>query len=472
MLEKMKVLLHLGAILSVVLAASQDKAAVPPAAAQKDSEALIKSLFKEEYAKRTPEGQLALARKLLQQARETKDDVTVRYVLFRETADLASKAGEFTVALDAVKAMAELYDVDAIALKVKVLLDSPATIRSPDQAKAVCDLCLSVAGEAIELDRPEEAKGVLGKAETVAKATKDMAFVNRTLKQKKELEAIQVENQKAKAAEATLKTSPDDAAANLALGRVLLSKGKADQAIPRLAKGSDPALKSAAERDLADPKDSPGQVQAGNGWWDAAEKEAEGPFRKALQERARGWYESAYAASSGLSRVAIEKRLDALDRTGSAEPLGPPKLRLVTFAEFEPLAGQFRREDDLAAKFGKATASSHYPNRDPNNVFKGNRLSDAWTLNSSPGWFEAKWDPPVRGRTLLLVGRNSPVGLDQWGQAATLILNGSIKLPLKGMSGGKVIIVELGAARRLESLRAEITADGGYPGLGTVEVFR
>ena len=78
-------------------------------------------------------------------------------------------------------------------------------------------------------------------------------------------------------------------------------------------------------------------------------------------------------------------------------------------------------------------------------------------------------DPPVRGRTLLLIGRNSP-GSDGWGQA-TLTLNGSIKLPVKGMAGGRVIIVELGTARRLESLRADISGDS-LPGLATVEVFR
>ena len=378
-------------LLALSLRPSQEKMPVPAAQAQKDAEALIKSIFKDEYAKRTPESQQAFAKKLLQQGRETANDPVARYVLFREAVDFASKAGDFAVALDAVKAISDHYVVDAVALRAKVLMDAPAAFRTPDLAKTFADLCLAQAGEAVTADRWEEAKGLLGKAEGAAKSAKDLILVNRVLKRKKDLDSLQLEIQKAKAAEVTLQTSPDDPPANLSVGRYLVAKGKLDQAIAHFAKGSDPALKAAAEKDLAAPKEAQGQAQAGNAWWEAAEKEREGPFRKALQERAREWYESAYAASTGLSRAAIEKRLDALDRASSATRDGPPTLRVVTFAEFEGLASQYPREEDLAARFGKATASSQYENRAPDSVFKGHRQSDAWTLNTGSGWFDVKW---------------------------------------------------------------------------------
>ena len=460
--------LAIGFLLVQALIHSQEKAPVPAAQAQKDAEVLIKGIFKNEYAKRTPESLQAFAKKLLQQGRETTNDAAARYVLFRESVDVACKAGDFAVALDAAKAISDHYDVDPVALKAKLLIDAPATFRTPELAKNFADLCLAQAGEAIAADHLDEAKSLLGKAEAAAKAAKDLNLVNRILKRKKEVEALQSETQKGKAAEITLQTSPDDPAANLSVGRYLVAKGKLDQAIPHFAKGSDPALRAAAEKDVAPPKEAADQVQAGNAWWDAAEREKEGTFRTAVRERAGKWYESAYAASTGLSRVAIEKRLDTLDRATSAASEGPPKLRVITFPEFDALASQYPREEDLAAKFGKATASSQYGDRVPDNVFKGNRRSDAWTLNTASGWFEAKWDPPVRGRTLVLIGRNSTS--DGWGQA-TLTLNGSIKLPVKDMAGGRVIIVELGSARRLESLRADIGGDS-LPGLAAVEIFR
>lgn len=459
-------------LLALNFCPSQQKTPVPPAAAQKDAEGVIRSLFKDEYARRTPDGQLALAKTLLQQGKETRDDLTARYVLLREAADIAIKVGEFSVALDAAKTLTDGYDVNPVAFKTKLLMDAPATFRTPELARSYTELCQQVAGEAAALDRLEDAKGLLGKAEPAAKLAKDIGLVNRVLKQKKDLEAVLAEAQKAAAAEVTLQTNPDDPAANLASGRSLLAKGRIEQAIARLAKGSDPALKAAADKDLTAPKESQEQVHAGNGWWDAAEKEKEGPLRKALQDRAREWYESAYAGSTGLSRLAIEKRLDAIDKASGVPPPGPPTLRVIPYAEFESIAAQYPREEDLAAKHGNATASSKYSNRHPENVFKGNRRSDAWTLNTCPGWFEAKWDPPVRGRTLLIVGRNSPMGNDAWGEAATVTLNGTIKLPVKNMTGSRVIVIELGTARRLESLRIDITQTWGYPGMATLEIFR
>lgn len=446
------------------------RAPVPTAQAQKDAESMVRSVFKDEYSKKFPDVQQALAKKLLLQGRETKDDLVARYVLFREAMDIATKAGDFVHALEAADATAESYEVDKFALKAQVLVDGALLIKSPDPAKSFVESCLKFADAAVAADRLDEARAVLGKAELASKTSKDLNLVTRVQRVKKDVEGLAADAQKAKEAEATLRTVPEDPAANLALGKYLLAKGTPERAIPLLAKGSDPALKAAAEKELAAPKDGQAQLQAGNAWWEIAEKEKEGPYRRALQDRARGWYESAYAQTTGLSRVAIDKRLDALDRAIPSGPPTPPSLRVVAYAEFEAMASRFPQDQDLAAKFGKATASSFYPDRPPLNVFRGERRSNAWTLDNSTGWFEARWEPPVRGRTLVLIGRNSTVGNDGWGNA-TLTLNGSVKLPVLGMGGGTVMIVELGTAGKLQSVRADI-AGSQLPGLSAVEVYR
>ena len=76
----------------------------------------------------------------------------------------------------------------------------------------------------------------------------------------------------------------------------------------------------------------------------------------------------------------------------------------------------------------------------------------------------------INSNPLVLVGRNSEPRFDSWGQS-TLTLNGTIKLPVKGMSGSKVLLVELGTAGRLQSVRVDI-AGAELPGLATVEVYR
>jgi hypothetical protein len=442
------------------------KPAPPSPAAQKKAEELIRSIFKDDYARKTPDAQQALAKKLIQQARETGDDPVARYVLFREGIDLASKSGDAARALEAVDALGDLYEVDKLTLKIQALVDASGAIKAPEAAKGFAETCLKVIDAAVAADRPDDAKTLAGKAETAAKVAKDLGLVSRIQKQKKDLDALVAEVQKVKSAETTLQSSPDDPAANLSLGKYLFAKGTVDRALAHLTKGSDPALKAAAEKDLASPKEAQAQVQVGNAWWELAEKEKDGPYRKALQERARGWYEAAFPQTTGLARTALQKRLDAI----APLPTTPPTLRVISYAEFEAMASRFPQDQDLAAKSGKAAASGFYPDRQPENVFKGNRRSNAWSLDVASGWFEATWDPPVRGRTLIMVGRASEPRFDSWGNA-TLTLNGSIKLPVKEMAGSMVILVDLGSAGKLQSVRADIQG-GSLPGLATVEVYR
>jgi hypothetical protein len=67
-----------------------------------------------------------------------------------------------------------------------------------------------------------------------------------------------------KKAEATLKENPDNPDANLAIGKYLaFSKGEWDQAIPCLAKGSDPFYQALAEKERGGAK----PLEIGDAWW-------------------------------------------------------------------------------------------------------------------------------------------------------------------------------------------------------------
>src|SRR6476659_653266 len=55
------------------------KVAAPDAAAQKDAEKLVREIFKDDYAKRQPADRVSLARKLMAQATETRDDAVTRF---------------------------------------------------------------------------------------------------------------------------------------------------------------------------------------------------------------------------------------------------------------------------------------------------------------------------------------------------------------------------------------------------------
>jgi hypothetical protein len=113
----------------------------------------------------------------------------------------------------------------------------------------------------------------------------------------------------AQAARATLAQQPDDAAANLALGKYLaLGPGHWEPAIEHFAKGSDPLLKAAADSEAKVSDEVATQEAAGDAWWEAAEA-AQGRQQEALQTRAAHWYGAALSRSTGLSHAKMQNRL-------------------------------------------------------------------------------------------------------------------------------------------------------------------
>src|SRR5437879_3417936 len=90
--------LALGALIAPPLPGADDaaRAPVPDSGALIRAEKLIKDIFKDDYtaAKKRPDAALDLAAKMLKQAQETKDDPAAKYVLLRESRELAAGAGD------------------------------------------------------------------------------------------------------------------------------------------------------------------------------------------------------------------------------------------------------------------------------------------------------------------------------------------------------------------------------------------
>ncbi len=303
---------------------------IPDATAQKNAEKMIRELFKDEYAKKAPADQKALAQKLLQQGRDTKDDPAVRYVLFQEGMDLAAKVGDVSTALGAAEEIGKLYEVDGLALKTQALTASAGASKTPETATALAEAWLQVADEAVAADKFREAKALAGKAEAAAKVSKDAALVKRVQKRGDEIEYLEREQKKVKDAEKVLETNPNDPDANLALGRYALLKGDVGKALPMLSKGSEPLLRVAADKELAAPTEAKGQVELGDAWWEAAEKEKNAAVKEALLGRAKENYEKALVGLSGFGKTRVEKRLAELNAVkaspnpssvGSTKPL-------------------------------------------------------------------------------------------------------------------------------------------------------
>ena len=151
-----------------------------------------------------------------------------------------------------------------------------------------------------------------------------------------ELKLIGQEAEAVKNARETLKTTPDDPAANLAVGRYeALRQGNWEPALPHLVKSGDSELMSVARKELDAPKDGAAQQKVADEWWALAEKEKDSTWiRTAIQSRAAHWYRQAATQVTGLSLTLIHERLKTIDEAPS-----PIRLGGSAMAELKSLRG-------------------------------------------------------------------------------------------------------------------------------------
>ena len=121
-------------------------------------------------------------------------------------------------------------------------------------------------------------------------------------------------------------------------------------------------------------------------------------------------------------------------------------------------------------KNGKASSSSHYKNRVPQNVLKGHRLGVDWTLNDKSGWFQVIWDKPIKGRYILLINRKSSRGRDPWGPAEIFLNDDKISELEYPFAGSSLLLIDLAKTNKIEKLFINIRGLT-YPGLSGLEIY-
>lgn len=285
------------------------QAPVPDPEKQKESEKLVRELFKEEYARKTAADRSALARKLLEQAQDSAGDPVSRFVLLREASDLAAQAGDVATSLKAIDQLGAAYAVDTLALKSAAYGFIGKSIRAPEDLSSLATAYLKLVDEASEKDQYDIAKLAAESASALARRLKDMPMVTRADAKAREAGDRREKYAKLKKAQQTLVSSPDDPESNLVIGQFeCWAKGDWEQGLRRLVKGSDPALKALAEEDLAAPADVASRIKLGDSWWDLAEK-ADVSRKSNIQERARHWYRLAVTEAQGLTKAKVELRL-------------------------------------------------------------------------------------------------------------------------------------------------------------------
>jgi hypothetical protein len=279
----------------------------PDAAVQKETLKKVKDLFRDEYAKKSPADQLALARKLLQSGTETTGDDAAKFVLLKEAREIAVIGGDAETALRSVDETAKSFAVDAAVLKLAVL--GKITIKEPDAARAAAKGYLSLVGDAVRSENFEVAGTAAQRAEAMAKAAQDPPLALRAAELKAETASL-----KAEAARVKPMIEKPGSGDGEAIGRYLcFVKGDWDAGLPHLLAGAKPPMKTAAEKEALKPLDASMQAEVADLWWEVAQKEKSSWRRERILARAKYWLDQAAPSATGLVKVRVQKRLDDLE---------------------------------------------------------------------------------------------------------------------------------------------------------------
>ena len=263
---------------------------------------------------KTRKQKLELAEKLFRNGLGDQGDSVSRYVLFQMACDLAVSVGEVSATLESVDEIAARYQINPLQTKAELLAKAIEATRGAAGMSAanleMIETAARLADEALANDEHEVAERISKSALTVAKKTKNPEFIQDVSRLGKGVEQSRREFEGVRKVFQALEKDPDDPEANLAAGRrYCFEKGRWEQGLPYLAKGSDQVLADLAKMELAQPTDPQDQLALGNGWWQQAERE-QAVAKTRLQFRAAHWFEQAKPELTGRDRGMVRRRLD------------------------------------------------------------------------------------------------------------------------------------------------------------------
>jgi hypothetical protein len=309
------VILVLGFVNAEWSFAQDGRLAEPTEDALKRAEVTVNQLFHSDYAKRGPEELRALANKLLNLALQSNDDPAARFVLYRESSELAAKSGDFLGALAILEELGQCFETDLATLKIRVVKAAgDAGLMSRQQ---LAEIALALVPDILASANPKAAEDLIEMAVGVGNKLKIAELVARAEGRRTELKSVLTEFQRYLDALKKLQTNPDDAKAIMSVGTyACFYKGDWKLGLPYLSKCGDKKLSVLADADLANPDTTRAQVEVADGWWDLFET-LPATSRRQVIARAAYWYGVASPNLHGISEVKARERLLAYARQSS-----------------------------------------------------------------------------------------------------------------------------------------------------------
>ncbi len=290
-------------------------APVPDAARQDEARRQIREMFKAEYAKGGTADMAALARSLREHADKSTPGSPERFVLLRESVNLALKAKEGMLAMAGARELAKRYDLpDKADFLLGVCQEAAKTAsRSEEPRRDLGFACLELADRLIADDRLDDAATAVGLARNLTLRLKDTSVKAAAKAQGLEIQRLKNEAARIQPMLKKLSEDPGDPAANLTVGRHwCLVREEWDKGLPYLVRG-DGSLAAAAQAETT-ATTPPQYLAAADAWWALTETETDAAAKGALARHAGDLYERARPGLEGLDLTKAEKRIADIER--------------------------------------------------------------------------------------------------------------------------------------------------------------
>lgn len=253
----------------------------------------LRDAMKVDFADGSAKGKLALASKLLNRAKGTRDVSAMRYVMYTEAARLAAAAGNVELAREATEGLTGVFAINAEEAQMKILDAMAPSTSTPEERKALAASYAALVNPTLARDDYVNAAKYNTRATNMARAAGDTDLAATYAQRGKEIAELQAEFPRVLAAMKRIAETGGNASDYTAVGTFqALLKGEFETGLPLLAKSNSP-WKSLAAQDLAltevQPKDSVALVALGDSWREAAAK-LEGLAKRNATARARHSY--------------------------------------------------------------------------------------------------------------------------------------------------------------------------------------
>ncbi len=302
---------------------SDSRVAIPSADRQKSIRTQLDETLGLSKATNTSKQQQAL-RDLMKMADDPATSSDEIYVVLQAALPLIREKSDLATLRKCIQKLTETFKVDPILERSKQLEEFIAVCKSTstlDQAvKDVVAMVELANGE----KRFGDAKRSLEFAEAAAKklnAKSSITLLNSTRGAVEECEQAFGSQKKARQ---TLATAPADPQANFQFGVCLaIFEGEWEQALPYLAKGSDPKWQAAAKAELAVTTEVDSRQAVADAWWEAAQT-AKGMAKTEAQRRTYKWYaELEPDVTSPLVKRRVKDRKTELAKILNIKPAPP-----------------------------------------------------------------------------------------------------------------------------------------------------